>query len=420
MAKLSIFKVAFARPLVVACLTWSSFAQAAVNLDKLTACDDIARLYEFMKERQLTESSSCRPARSSLEKELIVRSGLDASQLCFDQSAPAPFLEGFSCISQEEKTGNVLVCFRSADGGDIRQYKAQYKEKFAPAGKKYLSEAAACRASNGDSVEASPTLFPPLLSLISRVEFGFITSLGKERPSDSSIVHGYATTDPSISNNAPSALEFVYVITNVPKYSSTSEQETIGNWLIHIDEDKELEEGYNREARKRRIPVMLDSTSYKLERSTTASVSQGAKLALAEGLQRVLAKSLEDEGFESISDDELQAKTGMSTTEMIKEITKRMPFGTRQNLPLRLGPTLLILSNERRPKCTKDRAGGAMAVYLMAIQPVPEVTSDFGSVGLMIAGLGECARTTTKSTRTYINGLIDESTSQLLTALRLK
>jgi hypothetical protein len=420
MAKLYSFRVACLRVLFVSCFTWPSVALTEVNLDKLTACDDVARLYEFVKEKLPMASSSCLSPRSILEKELARRSGFDTSQLCFHQSAPTSFLEGFSCISLDVKNSAELVCFRSADEADIKLYKEQYKEKYAAAEKKYLSAAAACSASNGDSADAPATILPPLLSLVSRLEFGFITSLGRERPSHSAVVHGYATTDPEISGNAPSALEFVYLIANAPKYSSTSEQKRVGSWLIQIDEDEDFDEYFNQEARRRRMPMMIDSTSYHLERQTEASVSQNAKLVLTEKLQRAIAKSLEDEGFETISGAKLKADTGMDSAEMVEEITKRMPFGTRQKPLIRLGSTLLILSNEQRPKCTQERTGGAMGVYLAVNQPVPEVTSDFGGVMLMIVGLGECARPQLTSTRTYINGLIEESTSQLLATLQTK
>lgn len=76
--------------------------------------------------------------------------------------------------------------------------------------------------------------------------------------------------------------------------------------------------------------------------------------------------------------------------------------------------------NERRPKCTKEKTGGAMAVYLASFQPIPEVTSDFGEVALIIAGLGECGRSYQTSTRAYVKGLIEESTDLLVSTLHTK
>ena len=242
MATLSSFKVARLWRLLVACLALPTVAQAEINLDKLSACDDIALLSETMKSRPLDTHRNCRSPRNTLERELVARTGLDISQHCLDQSTPVPFLTGFSCFwleGPEVKVGASLVCFRSADLDDITLYKTNHGEEFDAPISKYKSAAAACPVSNGDSADAQLTLFPVLLWSIARFEFGFITGLGKKRPPDSYIVHGYAATDPTISGNAPSAIEFVYAITGATMNSPASEQKTVGTWVVDIDEDEE-------------------------------------------------------------------------------------------------------------------------------------------------------------------------------------
>jgi hypothetical protein len=255
-----------------------------------------------------------------------------------------------------------------------------------------------------------------LLSLVSRFEFGYITSLGTGRPSDSSVVHGYAATDPTISGDAPSALEFVHVLVGMPKHSRAGERKTVGDWVVYVDDARELDKGLNEQARRQRVPIVTDVTLYELERHTTHSVPQSAKLAGLERLQRAIARSLEDEGFEAVSDDDLKAHTGMSSREFAEQVMKNVSFGWKQNAPVKFAPTLLILLNEKRPRCAKD--GGAMAAYLMAVEPTPEVDADFGGIALFLVGMGECSRSSVSSTRTYINGLIEEATNQLLTTLQ--
>ena len=416
MAKLSNFKMAFISGLIIGCFACSSLVHAAVKLNKLTACDDIARLYKHMKARQVIASRSCRSPRNLLEKVLVARSGVDVSEICFDQSAPALFLRGFSCIWQEMNGTKTLLCFQPVDMAGIRQYTKKHRDdKIIAVDRQYLSMAAKCRASNGDTVSAQPTLFPQLLSFISSFEFGFITGLGKGRLPDSTMLHGYATTDPTISGNAPSALEFVFILIDAQFNSTSSDFKTVGNWSVHIDEDEEFEKSFNRQLRKNRIPVNVNSTTFKLKRRTTNPASQDEKLMLTRELVQAVAWSLEDESFEAFSDDDIQAGLGMSTTEILEKITKQQPFGMRQKSPVKLGENLQILINERRPRCTKK--SGAVATFLMTIQPIPEIMSDYGSVGIMIIGLGKCASIKSGSTHTFINGLIEEATNQLMSTL---
>jgi hypothetical protein len=156
---------------------------------------------------------------------------------------------------------------------------------------------------------------------------------------------------------------------------------------------------------------------YDLERRTTDSVPQERKLAMVEQLQRVIVKALEDEGFIAMSESELRTHTGKGSAELIEEVMKKMPFGRRQGSAVKPARNIFFLINEKRPRCTRDGAG-AMGAYVFATQPLQDVRSDFGSIALMIVGFGECARSTTGPTRTYMNGLIEEATNQLSSRLQ--
>lgn len=419
MVKSVCIKAALARGLFACGVMSISCAQAAINLDILTACADMAQLYEYLKARPVPSSNTCRAANGPIETVLLERTRVDASSFCFMQAAPVPSLKGFTCVRTLESASLAsLVCFRSASISDIKLYKEQYGQKFAEPVSNYLSAAAACHASNGDTSQAERLSLPWLLSLVSRFDFGFVTLLGKKRLSDSEVVHGYATTDPSIQGATPSALEFVYVTVDNPRYSPDAQRKKAGDWVVLIDDSKGANDFINQEWRKRGAPLTIDMTHYTLERRTTVSVAQDTKLALIKRLQTAIAESLEEEGYEAISDDDIMAKTGKSTTETLGEVTKRMPFGTRDAPRGTLGPTMLILLNERRPRCTKDGAG-AMSAFLASGQPIPQVASDYGSVGLMLLSMGACARSTTASTRTYIRGIIDEATEKLLKTLQM-
>lgn len=404
-----------ATPLIAASLGLGGSAWAGIDLDKLTACEEISKLQVALTAAIGAKPRNCRAPKGVLEHALVKRSRLGANKLCFQASPPTPSLRDFSCLIPEVPTGATLVCFRDASLTDVRQYQEQYGETFAPLVSRYLASASKCSASNGDSSSATTTAFPPLLTFIARFDFGFISLLGKERHTDSSVIHGYGATDPSIGGGAPSAIEFFNLFVGAAKYIRAGERKSVGTWIAHIDDNATGDRSANEEFRKRRAPLMIDMTNYSLERRTTATLAHSAKLALLEGFQRAIASTLEDEGFELVSDDKLKEKSGRTSEETIAEISRNMAFGAR-DMPVKPGPVLLIMVNERHPQCARS-GNGAMAAYLMSTQPVPEVRSDYGSVGLILAGMGACSRPSNPITRTYVNGLIDAANDELLKAL---
>lgn len=389
---------------------------AEIFLDKITACDDIANVYKSMKNGTFMVGGGCRLPHNRLEKEVVARSGLKTSDFCFTELNPASFLEGFSCFSFKKGKAHSLNCFRTADEDDIDFYKEHYKENFSVRESKYLSDAKECSASNGDSARATNTLLPIPLQYISSFEFGFILQLGSSIPSDSAVVHGYAKTDPEIDSEAPSAIEFVSIYTSAPEYEDNSKHETIGNWDISIDEADEADNELNKEFRHRRIPIKLDITSYSLTQSQAVGVPDDEKLELTEGLQYAIAKVLKDESFKRLTDNDLQNTTGMDSDEIVNKINQQMPFGFKNVSPMKLGRKFLVYVNEKHPVCTKH-GDGAMGVYLMSTQPTPEVKSDFGSLGVLIIGIGECARSKSP-TRAYIEELKNLVKDQVLIALK--
>lgn len=401
--------------LAVASMLLGHESHAAINFDKLTACDDIARLQATLNSAIGRKPAGCRAPRGDMERAIEKRSALGANILCFQASSPVAALQGFSCMRPEVPTGASLVCFREAALSDVKSYKEQYGEKFAAPASRYMAAAAKCSASNGDTSTAIQTGFPMLLSFISRFEFGFITLLGKQRLTDSSVIHGYAATDPSAGSNVPSAIEFFSLFVGAEEYVRAGVGKTVGEWTARIDDNAKLDAAANAEFRKRNAPMMMDTTTISLTRRTTASLTQQAKLALLKDFQKAIASAFEDEGFKLVSDAELKAKSGRNSQETIAEIAKSMAFGAN-DMPVKMGPDFFVLVNERQPACTRN-GNGAMAAYLMSTQPVADVRSDYGSVGIIIAGLGACSRTSSSVTRTYVNGLIEEANNTLLKAL---
>jgi hypothetical protein len=412
MAKSSDFKSLFVCLWLILCPVIS---HAEIYLDKITACEDIANVYKSMKNGTFIDSAGCRLPHSILEKEVVARSGLKASDFCFTELSPASFLEGFSCFTFKMGNAHSLNCFRTANENDIDFYKEHYKEDFSVRESKYLSEAKKCSASNGDSARATNTLLPLPFQSISSFEFGFISQLGNSMPSNSAVVHGYAKTDQEIDSEAPSAIEFVSIYTDA-QHEDNSKHETIGNWDISIDEADEADNELNKELRRRGIPINWDITNYSLTRSQAMGTPDEEKLERTEGLQYAIAKILKDEDFKRLTDNDLQKITGMDSDEMLDKISQQMPFGFKKGSPMKLGRKFLVFVNEKHPICTKH-GDGAMGVYLMSTQPTPEVKSDFGSLGVLIIGIGECARYKSP-TRAYIEELKNLVKDQVLIALK--
>src|SRR5687767_13819885 len=88
---------------------WVHALEAEVNFDKLTACGDIARVYGSLKS---PISATCASPRNALSRKLIDAAKVDGRQLCIEQSAPASFVEGFTCVRYATALGNGLTCFR--------------------------------------------------------------------------------------------------------------------------------------------------------------------------------------------------------------------------------------------------------------------------------------------------------------------
>lgn len=402
---------------LISFLTWSSCVHAAISFDKLTACGDITRIYGSLKANPTSGRTNCRSPRDSLEREVMNRSGLDASQLCFLESSPAPFVDGFSCARPLVPGGGAeLVCFRSAATEDLRNYREQFKEKFAEAKNKYLATATTCGASNGDSVDAWPSLLPFTLTHVAQFEFGYAMGLGNDRVPDSTILHGYAITDPSITPQPPAAIEFVYLLVGAPKYSPWGTRTTIGNWMVRVDDSKQFDNQYNQAARKQGAPVTITSTSYDFENNTAQDIAPTAKVRVLERLQAAIVKNLEEEGFEAKSGAALKRFTGMSGQDFVRGASKGAPFAFRGAAAKRLSPDITILLNQSRPRCTQD---GAIAVYLFSLQPVPDRKIDYGSLFVAVAGIGACSRSSSV-TRTYMNGLAEDLNELILNTLKRK
>jgi hypothetical protein len=393
-------------------------AHAELVLDKLTACNDIERVYTTLKAQPRVALSDCRPPRDGLESALASRAGAGASQLCFLRTSPAAFLDSFSCVRFISNTATPaadVTCFRAASLRDIQAYKEQYAERFARIESQYLAAAQKCAVSGGDSSNSAPVLFPPVASMLARFQLGFSASLGSGRPSDSSIFHGYGETDPEIRTSAPSAIEVVSVIVNSPaRHSVPVNSRTVGDWLLQVDDTATLEREMNERYARADPPMRFSVIGYNLAREGPHGMTASAKLSVTGSLHDSIAEELQADGFEQLSESELRRQTGKSSEELVRDITRNsVPFGSRDH-SVKFSNSFRMLLKETGLSCTR-RGRGAVAAYLMGTQPFAGVQRDFGDILLIVARMGACSANS--EARSYVKGLLDGATEDILGAL---
>ena len=398
----------------------ASTQETALVLDKLTACADIERVYTALKAAPKVSPSECRPPRAGLEATLASRAGAGASRLCYLRASPAAFLDSFSCVRFIADTATSgaadMTCFRAAAMRDVQDYKERYAERFARIESQYLAAAQKCAVSAGDSGNAAPVIFPPVASMLASFQLGFVASLGSGRPSDSSVFHGYGSTDPSISGSAPSAIEVVSVIVNSPARRSVPlSSAAVGDWLLEVDDTATLEREMNDRYADAGARMRFSVASVNLAREGPHGVTQSAKLALTSSIHDSIARELEADGFEQMSESEILRNTGKSSKEIAREMgMNSVPFGSRDR-GVRLSESFRMLLKETGFSCTRQ-GRGAIAVYLTGTQPTAGVERDFGDITLIAARMGACSYNS--DARSYINGLIGNTLDHIRDALR--
>ena len=362
--------------LVLAGPTW-----AEVTLDKLNRCDDIQRLFTALKEEH-PSFGPCRDAHSVIEawiQRRFPRNG--AADLCFLSVPPAPFVNGFSCLSLRSSP-KALLCFRSSASTDIKIYKAQYRQRYAAAAKAYTKSAAACPVSNGDASESADTLMPALLKPLAKYELGFVSQLGNTIPAESLIHHGYATVYPDEVSGTAGALEFVDIYFGAsPDVARTIHNwQTVGDWRVEIDAgDPAAEAQFARQLQiQRHLAAFVDLTGFSLQTAIASTFDEGIKKKQLAKWQDVIIESLGTHGFTVLTDEDLN---GHQVDDLIRE-QFALQFGRHNDLATKTSAT--ILASRSTPACA--RKGGLMMALVMTNAPEPGYRKDFGEVWLEIIG----------------------------------
>ncbi|SDY19078.1 hypothetical protein SAMN05518669_11019 [Variovorax sp. YR634] len=384
-----------------------SLTFAQIDLKGLDACGDIARVVSALENSWPPSGSYCREASSSLEKALMDRGGRQAG-VCILKAAPVPLLEGFTCIappSRDART-SVLDCFRRSKVEEIEAYKRDY-EKLVIKENAYLAVASACKSSNGSATHSTGTLLPPLLAFITKFELGFASPQGKGRTSNSLVQHGFASVDPSIRGNTVSAIEYISFLTGAKEVQAAPRQgRETGRWVLRVDVDGEVNNHVAALSGSAGVPVWAQFVSFDLSSVSGSRISSSDANRVVDGLMRHIISSLRSEGFRAMSNEEYEAATGGSKSDLPRKIMALQPYGRRQYFANPREVELMMLLSTR--PCTNDDRG---AYGALAISQEPEVLTRLhqGSISLVLYGLGDCSRNV-QGSRAFIRELIGQTT----------
>lgn len=377
---------------------------AEIELDRINACKDISEAFSFLKR----SSAICRPATGVIES--AIRDAVSGSEamLCFMEHPPVASLSGFRCIQSSYQGGRAITCYRPAPAELLVDYKVNYVKRYSAQVSSYIEEAKSCPGSNGDASRTIETVFPQILMPVAAHEFGFNVQYGNTKPGSSLVSHGFAKTSPEVFKRGPDAIE--YVVFSEGMTTAQTARTTHGNWRLQVDPMADSGSQIVKALKRQGLDTYVAAFDIDIERSPRASVIS-KNPSLPEELSSVVVSTLEDEGFEEMSDDDLEQHTGMTREEMIETAFKGVSFGAR-NLMDGLRPQIRLLMKTSGLPCTRG-GRGAIGTYLFMIEGEQDVQVSFGSFSLMVLGFGSCA-SSVNSSREYVRNLASESKQAVL------
>lgn len=380
----------------------------AIKLNLLDACNDIAQTFQIIK----SSNHSCGDAQGLFER--TIKNSLSFSDIkaCFAVRPPSTSVKDFKCFSVSTKGHNSLTCYRSTTIDVVADFKSGFSEKYAPLVEGYLRRAKECRGSNGDASRVIDTTFPPALISVAAHELGFIVQYGASKPGTATVSHGYARTSPATSSIGMNAIEYFSIADGMR--APLPERTQHGNWRLLVDRSTSAYESYFRRLSDSGVRNHMAIVDFDLRRAPLAP--QVSRHAISpDSLSQKLAASLEVEGFEEFSDEQIQEKTGRSRKELQSSIFEGVAFGAPKRL-MPSPPNFRLFMKDTGSKCTQNNRG-AIGAYLFARAGDPEVQVDFGDMSLIVVGFGSCA-SNVYAGRDYVENLVEEASALVLVELK--
>lgn len=391
-----------------------SLAGAALPLRVLDACQPVQDVV-LQLERRAPATRACRQPRGDLERQFASRLARRGMRPCLLSEPLTPLLKPFSCAQFAVGTSTSLVCFRAAALDDVKTYKTRYGEGQAAAEQRYLNAAAACPVSAGDAARVPGTMLSNYLAEIAAFELGFGMRIRDAGDGEGFVVHGYAETDPDLRGDIPSALEFVSFSTGaksmLEKEKVSEEVRQAGTWTLRIEDDAPMVQAFEEVMRKQHLDARMRSMTFRLEKRRGDRAADDKDILLRTS-GRTILRYLSDEGFERVSSARLKTLTGRSKSDMLALFSQNLPYGLRKNY--NLDADFDFLFHDHVPACGKTDAG-AVGANVLRLPGRAGIGSDYGSIGLMLFAVGDCARR--QSVHKYMTGLLGGAGEALGTGL---
>ena len=358
----------------------------------LDDCEKVSSVWREISRQSLL--ANCVQPNGSLSIGLVQRLNTSATKkICPLGTSKNQPRGGFECIQViYDREVTEVLCIRRTEQSLLDDYKRNYLSKYSAAVSNYLTKAASCPDSNGDSAIAPETMFPMILAPIARPSFGFISSLGNTIPSNGLVLHGFGELDPTMASRQGSAVEYLYFLHGPKDQKAPSEDAytNVGEWLFDVDEAEDFEEYVERQFQRQGMRTRVDYLFVDVYRRRAEIKGRDEKLDALESWQEFFVDELEYFGFRYISEPELRRETGKSYRQFRREAESQIPFGIRNGGYGRFGEKISVLLGEDHD-CMSSGTGVLLA---MVVNVIPDNfgASEYGNVGLILAGEGSCAR----------------------------
>jgi hypothetical protein len=373
-----------------------------LSLDKLTDCQGLASIQMMLRGKISTD---CRQPRNALERavesQFAVTTTVDS---CLLSSPPTARLAGFSCFEIMSNQQRELACFKPVHKSQLDDYLGKYAADYRDKVLLYLQDARKCPVGNGDAGAAPNTLLPAEFNSISQVRFAFALEVGSEKKSQ--IYHAFADTDPETDRGGPGAIE-VFDFLNVSKASviQPSACQSKNGIVLTMDDAQEgrrsVESTLTRQTASRATVKMrfIDLTY-----CGTENVSDATKISDLNDWQDQLKYVLAVTDYRELDEDELANSPFKNTDEMRDLMAKNLPFAQR-NGNRTLGPHVVFLVDDVHQQC-------AAVAEVMVLEPESEVKTDYGSIAILLLGVGDC-RIAQKPGGTLSDQLLNKLTDEV-------
>jgi hypothetical protein len=267
----------------------------------------------------------------------------------------------------------------------LNNYIAKYDSDYRVRVNNYLKAARQCSVGNGDATAAPNTLFPPFLNSIARARFGFALQVGNERKSQ--IYHAYADLDPTFDASGEGAIEvldFLRVKGKVAPTTPESPSDSSSQGMTLKIEDaldgrRSLESVLRRQSG---LPAVVKLRFIDFNYSGSENIPIATRQSDLDDWQEEMSYLFDLADYREPEPEEL-AKTPFHDIDGLRDlIAKNQPFGQR-NSSRTLSSHIILRVDDRYPQC-------AAIAEVMVLYPEQGVKNDYGSMAIILIGLGDC------------------------------